>query len=377
LPRFLTCLVLVCSFLAARPAVAGDGCTPGQAPGCGGCACQSCVCGTDAYCCSTAWDDICVQECTDCGGCGGGGTTPGGGIQPCGSCGNISYEGCCNGQVVQFCDGGQLMCLDCSANPSCGWSAQAGYYDCGTPGSPDPSGANPMQCGGGGINPPAGYCGDGACGAGENATNCPQDCGGGPCTPSCAGKACGDNGCGGTCGACGFGYYCDISGQCIDESCEPNCSGKQCGEDGCGGMCGSCPIQFTCNNSQCVPAGVGPAPGDSDVQSPAEGDVECTPSCYGKLCGDDGCGGTCGACPAGYGCNEQYLCEEGYVPPSASPYLCGAGLTLMYGKCVPVAAESAADSGGCTAGPRSPLSGWMLLAGLALLAAARRATTSV
>ena len=31
---------------------------------------------------------------------------------------------------------------------------------------------------------------------------------------------------------------------------------------------------------------------------------ECTPSCEGKACGDDGCGGTCGQCPDGSECKD-------------------------------------------------------------------------
>jgi hypothetical protein len=47
--------------------------------GCGGCACEACVCkgpipggeaSGDGYCCDTAWDNICVKECGQCGSCG-------------------------------------------------------------------------------------------------------------------------------------------------------------------------------------------------------------------------------------------------------------------------------------------------------------------
>lgn len=44
------------------------GCVVTTSPGCGGCACESCVCGMDPYCCNTAWDEYCVEECQyDCG----------------------------------------------------------------------------------------------------------------------------------------------------------------------------------------------------------------------------------------------------------------------------------------------------------------------
>jgi len=45
-------------------------------------------------------------------------------------------------------------------------------------------------------------------------------------------------------------------------SCTPSCSGKQCGGDGCGGSCGTCPSGKTCTAGQCTgstgndPAGV-------------------------------------------------------------------------------------------------------------------------
>jgi len=43
--------------------------------------------------------------------------------------------------------------------------------------------------------------------------------------------------------------------------------------------------------------------GNSVPPPPAE--PGCTPNCGGKSCGDDGCGGSCGAC------NEDFVCQEG------------------------------------------------------------------
>jgi len=37
---------------------------------------------------------------------------------------------------------------------------------------------------------------------------------------------------------------------------------------------------------------------------------ECVPDCSGKVCGDDGCGGTCGSCEAPASCNENFVCAE-------------------------------------------------------------------
>ena len=61
-----------------------------------------------------------------------------------------------------------------------------------------------------------------------------------------------------------------------DSTCEPDCSGKACGDDGCGGPCGACEAGVPCVDNQCA----------------------CVPkSCASELyhCGggyDDGCGGT-------------------------------------------------------------------------------------
>lgn len=84
--------------------------------------------------------------------------------------------------------------------------------------------------------------------------------------------------------------------------CTPNCSGRVCGDDGCGGSCGTCPDPYsTCNsNGQCD---------------------ACVPNCHGRACGDDGCGGTCGTCSGGDSCNGSGQC----VPciPDCTGRTCG------------------------------------------------------
>jgi hypothetical protein len=83
---------------------------------------------------------------------------------------------------------------------------------------------------------------------------------------------------------CAAGQTCNAVGTCVPGACTPSCSGKVCGPDGCGGTCGSC-ATGTCNDAtgQCVAA--------------------CTPNCTGRVCGPDGCGGTCGTCSTGT-CND-------------------------------------------------------------------------
>ncbi len=48
-----------------------------------------------------------------------------------------------------------------------------------------------------------------------------------------------------------------------------------------------CPSGYTCTNGACI---------------------GCTPSCAGKMCGDNGCGGSCGNCAVDFG--ENYTCNE-------------------------------------------------------------------
>lgn len=70
--------------------------------------------------------------------------------------------------------------------------------------------------------------------------------------------------------------------------CTPSCNGKECGDDGCGGSCGECGGGKACKDGKCAEA--------------------CTPDCLDKECGEDGCGGVCGSCPAGKTCGPLGKC---------------------------------------------------------------------
>ncbi|GAB4212579.1 MAG: hypothetical protein OHK0013_35510 [Sandaracinaceae bacterium] len=50
----------------------------------------------------------------------------------------------------------------------------------------------------------------------------------------------------------------------------------------------------------------------------------CTPSCGGRQCGPDGCGGVCGTCAAGTSCNTSYQCVA--TPPPG-----GTHAVTLYG----------------------------------------------
>jgi len=83
-----------------------------------------------------------------------------------------------------------------------------------------------------------------------------------------------------------------------------------------------CPVPETCDGvdndlNSLIDDGVTPplgmsCSGASPVCAGASGWVcppACTPSCSGKACGDDGCGGSCGSCGPGFVCNDSGGCD--------------------------------------------------------------------
>jgi hypothetical protein len=150
------------------------------------------------------------------------------------------------------------------------------------------------------------------------------------CVPVCTGKHCGDSdGCGGTCsGTCSNGLSCCnnacvalgsdlnscgtcgnacvtgttcVSGACTPD-CTPSCTGKACGSDGCGGLCGP-----ACSGANPV-----------CLQGACQA---CVPSCTGAACGDpDGCGGRCQGTCAGT-CSTTGYCST--CTPTCTGKACG------------------------------------------------------
>jgi hypothetical protein len=159
---------------------------------------------------------------------------------------------------------------------------------------------------------PDGYCGPigqfgvCACDAGSTCNTTTTQCVSDDCEADCTGKVCGQSdGCFGTCTGCDQPAATCIGGQCI---CEQDCEGKVCGDDdGCGGTCAECPnpadlciagtCDYPCDVATCDPAFDECLPDGTCVQCDAAA------NCVGKVCGDDFCGGVCGAgCTAGQEC---------------------------------------------------------------------------
>jgi len=108
------------------------------------------------------------------------------------------------------------------------------------------------------------------------------------CTPSCTcasttcvGSTC-SNGCTGTCAG-------TKQPSCSSAS-DVNCGAAITSTNECSGCTGTgtkCSTGYTCTSGVCV------ADSSSSTNPPAS---SCTPSCAGKQCGDNGCGGSCGNC---------------------------------------------------------------------------------
>lgn len=117
------------------------------------------------------------------------------------------------------------------------------------------------------------------------------------CTPDCTDKECGSDGCGGTCGVCPDGIGCEDNAcknvdPCLNLNCDDGdvCTNDQCVIDGTNN-------QASCQNTF------------DDLLCPKI----CTPQCNGRECGPDGCGGVCGICVSGQGCDGGICVDLGIV----------------------------------------------------------------
>ena len=166
----------------------------------------------------------------------------------------------------------------------------------------------------------------------------------------------------------------------IDTSaCTPRCIGAQpigCDSDGNEVLGQECADGTTCSQGVCIPGTTpGPDTTDSsgsdtaadsgsedtgppdtnngeDTTSPdtaddsSGSDASCTPQCDEKLCGDDGCGGTCGDCAAGQTCDTDGQCV---CTPNAAT-TCSEGDVYWQDSCGNTGALNTPCEFGCTDG---------------------------
>jgi hypothetical protein len=353
-------------------------------------------------------DPVCNQSC---GTCPNGETCDANG--QCQSPGGQLGDPCPYNNVnatAPVCDEAQnLFCVGADEDPTYACSVEQDCVDIGFPANYNPDCVTGATTGCG-----FSFCSqlcdaNGACPAGfDPYTDAQGNCFCLPaCVPSCAGRECGDDGCGGSCGQCQVGEYCDANFQCqvgqasqLGDPCpygNVNATAPDC-DVSVNLFCVGMPedAQYTCAadadclawgfpsnwNPDCVVGATsgcgasfcsqlcdanGACPAGYDPYTDAQGNcfclpgTTCTPDCTGRVCGDDGCGGTCGSCVAPLVCDATGQCvtagtgQHGDLCTDQAQ--CSAGLvcilfTATDGYCSGVC--NCADSTGCPAGLTPP-----------------------
>jgi hypothetical protein len=121
-----------CADTCLCPGAPASCCATGDAPGCAATACETCVCAGDPFCCTDAWDLLCVEAAEqDCAGlcacsgapagtCCGGGAAPGCGVAACEACVCATDSSCCDTQWDALC----AIVAGASCGPTCGCAPQ-------------------------------------------------------------------------------------------------------------------------------------------------------------------------------------------------------------------------------------------------------------
>ncbi|MBM4371496.1 MAG: hypothetical protein FJ098_07565, partial [Deltaproteobacteria bacterium] len=225
---------------------------------------------------------------------------------------------CLDGDVVDCSENGSVALLlqDCPEGTFCS-DAACNPWIClpGVPGcdgdlafvcNAEGSGyAFTEDCGGGDIACVAGECLEVACQPGETV-----------CLNEKATVTCHEDGQTFEVVECGTGFYCDAGvGACLEWVCVPYdawCEGSVAM------LCD--PIGASATETQdCA---------DDELWCVSGECVACEPDCAGLQCGDDGCGGSCGACPAGSACAwdgqcHGQVCTGACTGTSDSALFCG------------------------------------------------------
>ena len=228
-------------------------------------------------------------------------------------CKTLPWQGCCDGEVVKYCENGTYKEADCNKQygPSCGWSSQSGYYSCKTDGGADPSGDFPKSC----DIYTGPECGNGTCETGETTTSCPADCK--PAGPVCGNNKCETGETSVNCPKdCSSGAPVCGNGKCETGETEANCA-KDCTT--AAAVCGNnkCEVGETETNCPADCSSSSPVCGDGKCET-GETTISCPADCKpeGPWCGDGTCDATetsqtcladCGA--AGPVCGDD-KCED-------------------------------------------------------------------
>ena len=318
--------------------MSGPGCESSGSAGCGGCSCEACVCSMDSYCCSFAWDSICVGECIDdCGGCAdlsncGDDVCANDVGETCGTCpsdcgcvdGNVCFDSWCCEPDCQGKECGTDGCGGtCGSCPCANCEADATWCDsvAGLCVFLDSTGCGELMDCQSACDDYDDYCIDQcvalappeAIALQDAWFVCLEDAGYWDCWDwECAidtygecitfGVQCfeGEK-------SCAWVYECLAGCANGDSSCGEDCmwKGNQAGIDvfwdfwTCYALyCGDA-TDFDCM----VETIYGVCQGEYEACSES-----CLPVCAGKECGPDGCDGSCGQCAPGLSCTEEGQC---------------------------------------------------------------------
>ncbi len=275
-----------------------DGCWAEDSTDCG--AQSTCVCGEDGAECGVDEGDECTcqPDCEDkvCGNDGCGGSC--GACEEGWDCNELSFE-CVEiscSECESFCQDGDMECNGEEVSHCVNVNAdKPGCVECwlfDDISEPCPGGqtcdsdVSACICSGG-----VAACGDECCDTVDYVCNAANEC----CEPQCEGKECGSDNCGGSCGSCDDGLYCNDNA--CEEVCLDTCNEKD--KKSCTGANAYTICEQICDTCG---EGEGICLQSSDVINCGEneecqgGECVCIPDCSGKVCGSDGCEGSCGEC---------------------------------------------------------------------------------